>query len=93
VQADELRVKKQGGIVWLATALQVSSRLWLGGVMGAVRDGDLITRLIQKVRALCRPLLFCTDGFRAYGRAIQTVFREPVPPDRAGGLICGRGKG
>ena len=86
VQADELRVKKQGGIVWLATALQVNSRLWLGGAMGAVRDSNLITRLIQKVRAcaLCRPLLFCSDGFRAYVQAIQTVFREPVPTGQGG---------
>jgi len=86
VQADELRVKKQGGIVWLATALQVSSRLWLGGVMGAVRDGQLVTRLIQKVRAcaLCRPLVVCSDGFRAYVQAIHKVFREPVPTGQTG---------
>jgi hypothetical protein len=30
VQADELRVKKQGGIVWMALALMVETRLWLG---------------------------------------------------------------
>ena len=31
VQADELRVKKQGGIVWMALAMMVTTRLWLGG--------------------------------------------------------------
>ena len=31
VQADELRVKKQGGIVWMALAMLVTTRLWLGG--------------------------------------------------------------
>ena len=31
VQADELRVKKQGGIVWMALAIMVKTRLWLGG--------------------------------------------------------------
>jgi hypothetical protein len=31
VQADELRVKKQGGIVWMAMAMMVKTRLWLGG--------------------------------------------------------------
>ena len=31
VQADELRVKKQGGIVWMALAMMVKTRLWLGG--------------------------------------------------------------
>ncbi len=29
VQADEIRVKKQGGIVWMALAMMVSTRLWL----------------------------------------------------------------
>ena len=31
VQADEIRVKKQGGIVWMALAMMVKTRLWLGG--------------------------------------------------------------
>ncbi len=86
VQLDELRVKKQGGIVWLACALQVSTRLWLGGVLSVQRDGSLIRQLMQKVRtcALCRTILFCTDGFRAYVGAIQQVFREPVPSGKPG---------
>ena len=49
VQADEIRVKHQGGIAWLAMALQVSTRLWLGGVVSAHRDGKLITHLIEQV--------------------------------------------
>ena len=28
VQADDLRVKKQGGIVWIALAMMVKTRLW-----------------------------------------------------------------
>jgi hypothetical protein len=31
VQADGIRVKAVGGIFWLAAALEVKSRLWLGG--------------------------------------------------------------
>ena len=64
VQADEIRVKKQGGIVWMAMALQVRTRLWLGGVLSEHQDGELITALMAKVKAcaLCRPLLFCVDG-------------------------------
>jgi hypothetical protein len=31
VQADELRVKQQGCIVWMALAMMVQTRLWLGG--------------------------------------------------------------
>src|SRR5436305_5619034 len=38
VQADELRVRAVGGVLWLATALTVTSRLWLGGVVSAHRD-------------------------------------------------------
>ena len=80
VQADEIRVKHQGGIAWLAMAIQVSTRLWLGGVVSACRDGNLITRLIEQVRrcALYRPLLFCVDGLAAYVSAIRRVFRTPV---------------
>ena len=42
VQADEIRVKKQGGIVWMALAMMVSTRLWLGGEVSAQRDMPLI---------------------------------------------------
>ncbi len=81
VQADELRVKQQGQIVWVAMALQVTTRLWLGAMLSPQRDLALIIALMQQVRAcaLCRPLLFCVDGFRAYVGAIQAVFREAVP--------------
>lgn len=86
VQADELRVKTQGGVLWVAMALQVSTRLWLGATLSPHRDQALITALIQKVRAcaLCRPLLFCIDGLASYVSAIQTVFREAVPTRRVG---------
>jgi len=86
VQGDEIRVKIQGGIVWMAMAMQVCTRLWLGGVISAGRDTALITELMQKVRAcaLCRPLLFCMDGCAAYVGAIRTVFREAIPTGKAG---------
>jgi hypothetical protein len=32
VQADETRVKIQGEVIWMAMAIMVSTRLWLGGV-------------------------------------------------------------
>jgi transposase-like protein len=86
VQADEIRVKVQGGIVWMAMAMQVSTRLWLGGVLSTCRDTALITALMQKVRAcaLCRPLLFCMDGCPAYIQAIRSVFREAIRTGKAG---------
>ena len=67
VQADEIRVQMQHAVVWLAMAVQVSTRLWLGAVVGPQRDAALLTTLMRQVRACawCRPLLFCIDGFRA----------------------------
>jgi transposase-like protein/IS1 family transposase len=80
VQADEIRVKRQGGVVWMALAMMVSTRLWLAGEVSEQRDMTLIRRLIERVRAcaLHRPLLFCTDGLCSYIRAIRETFRDPV---------------
>jgi transposase-like protein/IS1 family transposase len=80
VQADEIRVKKQGGIVWMALAMMVKTRLWLGGEVSAQRDMPLIRRLIERVRrcAARRPLLVCTDGLVSYIWAIRETFRDPV---------------
>lgn len=80
VQADELRVKRQGAVVWVALAMQTATRLWLGGTVSEQRDRWLITRLMQQVRrgALRLPLLLVTDGFAAYGTALKRVFREKV---------------
>jgi transposase-like protein/IS1 family transposase len=79
VQADEIRVKTPGGLVWMALALMVSTRLWLAGAVSPHRDLALIRRLIERVRrcALHRPLLVCTDGLCSYVRAIRETCREP----------------
>lgn len=85
-QADELRVKKQGGIVWMAMAMAVQTRLWLGGAVSMSRDMPLIQRLLARVRhcaARC-PLLVCTDGLSAYIRAIRETFRDPVRTGQGG---------
>jgi transposase-like protein/IS1 family transposase len=86
VQADEIRVKTQGGIVWMALAMMVRTRLWLAGEVSAQRDMPLIRRLIERVRhcAAHRPLLFCTDGLCSYIRAIRETFRAPVYTGRQG---------
>src|SRR5919204_3397935 len=86
VQADELRVKKQGGIVWMAMAMMVQTRLWLGGEVSEQRDMPLIRRLIERVRrcAARRPLLVCTDGLVSYIRAIRETFRDPVHTGKGG---------
>jgi transposase-like protein len=86
VQADEIRVKGQGKVIWLAMAIMVSTRLWLGGVIGRRRDEDLIFSMVQIMRtcALARPLLICVDGFIAYVQAVQQVFRSPLPNGKRG---------
>jgi transposase-like protein len=77
VQADEIRVKTQCGIVWMAMALMVSTRLWLGGVISTRRDQRLIARLVALIAAcaVVAPLLVVVDGFRSYVDAVRLAFR------------------
>jgi hypothetical protein len=87
VQADQLRVKLQKRlVVWMAMAVQVRTRLWLGGVVSVQRDKHLIARLVSKVNAgaLYGPLLLITDGLKSYVRAWQQAFRTPVFTGRKG---------
>jgi transposase-like protein len=80
VQADASRVKKQGGVVWMALAIMVSTRLWLAGAVSEQRDMPLLRRLSERVRAcaLPRPLLFGTAGWCSYMRAVRETFRDAV---------------
>jgi transposase-like protein len=86
VQADELRVKTQRGIVWMALAMMVRTRLWLAGEVSTQRDLPLIRRLIKRVKrcAARRPLLICTDGLVSYIRAIRETFRDPMHTGKGG---------
>lgn len=81
VQADEIKVKIVGGAIWLAMAIMVPTRLWLGGVISRQRDQTLIQSLADQIRgvALCRPLLLAVDGLASYVSAFQCAFRSPVP--------------
>lgn len=74
VQADELRVKRQAGIVWM------------GGVVSSRREFGLIVALLRQVRAcaLPRARLLCVDGFSAYVCAFRQVFRDPARTGQAG---------
>jgi hypothetical protein len=101
VQADKLWVKLVGRRVWLAMALAVPSRLWLGGLISPQRDLALITALVQKVRSCARSLaiLVCVDGLASDITAVLRVFRQPVRTGRRGrprlmlerGLLLGQG--
>jgi len=93
VQADEVRVKtqrrkeqatqqatQQGGILWMAMALCVPCRLWLGGFVSPHRDKKLIRQLAHLVHgcALPRPLLVCFDGFKSYVGCFHKAFRVSI---------------
>ena len=86
VQADEIRVKTQGGSVWMVLAMMVRTRLWLAGEVSAQRDLPLMPRLLERVRrsAAHRPHLCCTDGWGSCIRAIRETFRDPVSTGRQG---------
>jgi transposase-like protein len=86
VQADELRVKLQGQIVWLDHAIAVPSRLWLGAVLGGRRDEALLQSLAAQVRAWLTPgpLLVAVDGLAGYVRCFRRVLREPARTGRVG---------
>jgi transposase-like protein len=77
VQADEIHVKTQAGVLWMAMAMMGSTRLWLGGAVSAQRDRDLIRRLVAIVAACATwgPLLFVTDGLSTYIDVVRKAFR------------------
>ncbi len=81
VQADEIKVKTQKGAFWMALAIWVQPRLWIGGVVSPKRDLNLIQALADKVKqmALCRPLLLAVDGLASYVSAFRNAFRSKLP--------------
>jgi transposase-like protein len=86
-QADELYAKCVGGICWMAMAIAVPCRLWLGGVVSPVRNLNLIQRLANMMRLAWRPgttLLICVDGLASYPKAFWRAFREKVLTGRRG---------
>lgn len=91
VQVDEIRVKGRRMIVWMGLALMVPTRLWLAGVVSVHRDRGLADRLLQQVRACCRPLqalLVASDGWAAYPGSIKRAFREKVKRTAGRGRAC-----
>ena len=89
VQADEIRVKRQGGIVWMALAMRVKTRLWLAGEVSEHRDMTLIRRLIERVRTCaCMPPLCCTDGLCSLSARCARPFGSPCRPEGQGAPGC-----
>jgi transposase-like protein len=82
VQVDEIYAKGSKMVAWMAMAIMVSTRLWLGGVVSASRNHKLTDHLLGLVRACCLPLvslLICCDGFAAYPKSIYRAIRSKVP--------------
>ena len=79
VQADEIKGKGQGFTCWMAMAMMVPTRLWLGGAISPKRNLDLIQALANQIRqiALCRELLLAADGLSSYVKAFRRAFRTP----------------
>jgi transposase-like protein len=96
-QADELYAKCVGGRCWLAMAMSVPHRLWLGGVVSPVRNLQLIQQLVDMVRLAWLPgqaLLIWVDGLSSSVTASWIAFREEVktglpgrPPFRLPGCV------
>jgi transposase-like protein len=83
VQADEIYVKGVGFRAWMAMALMVSTRLWLGGVVSLKRERALADELMKLVVACCHSfalVLVLVDGWKAYPKAIIRAFRTPQQP-------------
>jgi transposase-like protein len=91
VQADEIRLKTQAGVLWVAMALMVTTRLWLGGVVSPTRDRSLIQRLAALVAACASfgPLLFVTDGLTTYIDVVRCAFRTRQPGTRGRPRLVG----
>jgi hypothetical protein len=86
VQADEIRVRAVGGVFWLASAIEVRSRLWLGSVISQHRDGRLIRGLLIRVRS-CGPvekILLVTDGLASYKSQALKIFRKALHTGKVG---------
>jgi transposase-like protein len=81
VQADEIRIKGKKGILWMGLAMEVSSRLWLAGIVQHSRDHVLADRLLHMVRRCAfgaSQLLICVDGWASYPNAILRAFIQQV---------------
>ena len=89
VQADEIWVKAQGVILWLAIAMQVSTRLWLGGAVSAHRDQHLIRveypGHAERRAASGHPGLLLRPAHRLFAPSRRSM-GTPRPPGAGSGL-------
>lgn len=87
VQADELWCRTQRGVVWIATAMSVASRLLLWGKAASGRTDELISDVVAHVHRAARlqsPILWATDGFGMWKTQILHFFRVTLLTGRRG---------
>ena len=74
------------GRVWMAMAISVPHRLWLGGVVSERRDQGLIDQLVRRVHRAAATLvvLVCVDGLASYVGGFTKAFRVPVRTGKVG---------
>ncbi|WP_345462304.1 hypothetical protein [Deinococcus carri] len=87
VQADELWCRTQRGVMWLATAMSVASRLLIWGKVASGRTDEMVGEVVQHVHRAARlqsPILWATDGFSAWKTQILRFFRSTVQNGRRG---------
>lgn len=82
IQADELYQKLRGkGKAWIATALDVTSRMWLGVEVNHKRSRLLIKWLLEHVKHTLvekASVFMETDGLSSYISQARLVFRSKV---------------
>ena len=80
LQADEIRtfVGSKTRVRWLITALEVSTRLWVGKVFGRRSYKNVKTCLLDVLRRghLNKRFLFTTDGFNFYRWVALKYFKD-----------------
>ena len=85
--------RRWAGRLWMAMAMAVPSRLWLGGVISPRRDLALITAVVRMVRSCARSLaiLVCVDGLASYVTAFVPGLPRPGAHRPAGPAALGGG--
>lgn len=88
VQVDEIRLKMQRQILWVAMAISVGSRLWLGAVCQVKRDKKLARQIMSCIYNWAQqlPLVIAFDGWNAYPNAATFIFRESELTEKVGGV-------
>ena len=87
VQADELWCRSQRGVLWLATAVSVASRLLIWGTVASGRSEAMIAEVVQHVHRAIRlqsRILWATDGFATWKGQVLHCFRSAVLSGRPG---------